>query len=195
MCWNAIVSMNTFLFSLFITIISYYNNILTLPVAIYYASFFGIQLVEYFIWKGYNNRLFSLLGLLLILSQPIFALLIIKESNIKMGFISLYVIMCVIYYLMNSPINLTTTIAKNGHLKWNWLNVNMIFIFIWFAFILVSIVYSGSRIGIIFITASFLISLYMYYQAGTFGSMWCWIANLVFVYLFYLIVKKSLLCY
>jgi len=195
MCWNATVSLNTFLFSLFITIISYYNNVITLPYALYFCSFFTMQLVEYFIWKGYNNHLFSLLGLLIILSQPIFALMVINDYYSKIVLISLYIILSVIYYTINNNVDLSTVIAKNGHLKWNWFGGGLLFNIIWTLFMLIAIVYTKNIYILLFFTISYVICYYTYYKYGSIGSMWCWFANLLFVYLFYLIVKKSLLCY
>lgn len=195
MCWNATVSLNTFLFSLFITIISYYNNVITLPYALYFCSFFTMQLIEYFIWKGYNNRLFSLLGLIAILSQPIFALMIINDNYTKIVLISLYIILSVIYYTINNNVDFSTVIAKNGHLKWNWFGEGLLFNIIWASFMLIAVVYTQNIYILLFFTISYAICYYTYYKYGSIGSMWCWFANLVFVYLFYLIVKKSLLCY
>jgi len=193
MCWNATVSLNTFLFSAFITALAYYNNIITLSFALYYCSFFGIQLVEFFLWKYKSlNRVMSQIGLLLILLQPFLALQTIPERNIRTGFTLLYLVNLVIYFLVNWPIDFSTTVAKNGHLKWNWVNIHPIFIFIWFAFVLVSIIYGGSQIGLVFVVLTFAVSFWMYYSSGTFGSTWCFIANALFIYLAYKIFRKSM---
>ena len=95
MCWNTSVSLNTFVFSMFVLLFIIYNNTYTeykikelqnIWLCLFLASFIFMQLIEYFIWRNINdkyyNKLFSILGTLLIFSQPIFSSMITFQ-NIK----------------------------------------------------------------------------------------------------------------
>ena len=87
MCWNESVSINTFLFGVFVLILIYitnhyhsnpdyklkeFNNPYTY---FFMMSFITMQLYEYLLWKYLNNRIInqivSILGLLLLSIQPI----------------------------------------------------------------------------------------------------------------------------
>ncbi len=84
MCWNASVSLNTYIFGLFACIFSYMNNRIKLPNILFYQSFMLMQLIEYFIWKKqFSNKLLSQIGYLLIFSQPIFSILLIENIKIN----------------------------------------------------------------------------------------------------------------
>ena len=56
MCWNAKVSLNTFLFSLFGTLFAYFYNVIGKFETLYYVSVISMQLIEYFTWKNLNNH-------------------------------------------------------------------------------------------------------------------------------------------
>ncbi len=66
MCWNATVSLNTFLFSFFAVNFAYFNNVINIYEYLFINSFISMQLIEYFTWKNLNNknlnRLLSQLG-------------------------------------------------------------------------------------------------------------------------------------
>lgn len=77
MCWNQEVSLNTFLFSAFGSLLAYFNGVIGLFHLLFFFSFISIQLVEYFTWKYLNNRklntILSKIALALILIQPPFS--------------------------------------------------------------------------------------------------------------------------
>ena len=94
MCWNASVSLNTFLFSSFILGLIIYNNLFTkykiqhlnnIWAYLFLSSFILMQLIEFFIWKNINNKfynnIFSICATLLLIIQPIISIMII--TNIK----------------------------------------------------------------------------------------------------------------
>ena len=96
MCWNEHVSLNTFIFSIFVLLLIAYNNKYTQYkiemfnnkfVYIFFASFITMQLIEFFLWRNLNNprlnNLFSIMGSLLLIIQPIASLLILKDDNLK----------------------------------------------------------------------------------------------------------------
>ena len=96
MCWNQHVSLNTFIFSLFVLLLIAYNNAYTqykmpefnnIYVYLFFLSFISIQLIEFFIWRNINdkslNQFFSIAGMLLVTVQPIISLMMLKDETIK----------------------------------------------------------------------------------------------------------------
>jgi hypothetical protein len=84
MCWSANVSLNTYIFGLFACIFSYMNNRIKLYNLFFLQSFMSIQLIEYFVWKKqFSNKLLSQIAYILILVQPIFAILQIENIKIQ----------------------------------------------------------------------------------------------------------------
>jgi hypothetical protein len=87
MCWNAEVSLNTFLFSGFVLLLIMYNNNYTqykiqfiegidnIWAYIFLFSWILMQLFEFFIWKNINNpglnTIFSILASILLLKLDI----------------------------------------------------------------------------------------------------------------------------
>jgi hypothetical protein len=182
MCWNATVSLNTFLFSFFAVNFAYFNNIINIYECLFFYSFISMQLIEYFTWKHSHNkkinRLLSQLGMLLVFIQPLFFILIPNnvKFNIKATLITLYVIFLVFLgYLIKYDYSMVK--APNGHLAWNWLNVPVFYIFIWLTFLLVILLYAKKYILFAINALIFLAIYYTYYKTNTWGSLWCWIAN------------------
>ena len=157
MCWNKDVSINTFVFTCLGLLFIYYANTYTkyknaflsnVYCYIFFLSFSSMQLLEHFIWKNLKNEqmnmFLSKIGLLLILSQPIAALSMsitddIPRRNKMIFYYVVTMIVILLYKYFFSPIQFTTTVAKNGHLMWNWLNfkgVENIFVFIWLFYVL-----------------------------------------------------------
>jgi hypothetical protein len=188
MCWNQTISLNTFIFTLFGINFAYLNNVITINDYIYYLSFSSIQLLEYFAWGNLNdkkmNRFLSQIGMFLIIMQPI---LFIKsldkvESNIKTLVITLYTVF-VLYCILYFPIDFSMAKAPNGHLGWNWLNYPSLIIFIYIFFYFILLLYTKSYVSFISSVMLFIAIYYTYYKTNTWGSLWCWIANIVTVYL------------
>ena len=184
MCWNAKVSLNTFLFSLFGISFAYLNNAIGIFAFLYFLSFISMQLLEYFTWNNLNNksmnRFLSKIGLFLIFIQvPLFILSCNKvENNVKYLLIGLYLLFsaCSIFYF---PIDFSMNKASNGHLAWNWLNFPSFIVFTWLSFIFGLFLYQqqyatfGLYLGVV------LAIYYTYYKTNTWGSLWCWIANIL----------------
>ena len=78
MCWNADVSFNTFIFSMFVLVLIMYNNRYTqykIPgfdwrLALYFFSFIIMQLIEYFMWTS-GLQIWTYVALIVIYLQPI----------------------------------------------------------------------------------------------------------------------------
>lgn len=197
MCWNASVSLNTYIFGLFASLFSYYNGIGNILSVIFYQSFIIIQLIEYFIWtKAFSNKLLSQIGFFVIMCQPIFNIIKIEQSPQVIPYIlAAYIIFIVILYTIIVPFNtidFSTVPSKNGHLSWKWLDLNLYIIFIWYAFLSIRWIIDKEFLTLIVITALLIITLVLYKDTNTFGSMWCWTANIISFYLIFEVFYKNI---
>jgi hypothetical protein len=197
MCWNASVSLNTYIFGLFASLFSYYNGFGNILSVIFYQSFIIMQLIEYFIWtKAFSNKLLSQIGFFVIMCQPIFNIIKIEQSPQVIPYIlAAYVIFIVILYTFIVPlntVNFSTVPSKNGHLSWKWLDLNIYIIFIWYAFLSIRWIIDKMYIVLTIITALLIITLVLYKDTNTFGSMWCWTANIISLYLIFTVFYKNI---
>jgi len=208
MCWNAEVSLNTFLFSGFVLLLIIYNNNYTqykiqfvkgvdnIWSYIFLFSFIVMQLIEYFIWKNINNprlnTFFSILAFFAILLQPIASIMFLPK-NIRMYVLLPYILFAIVFFIhrYNSTTQ-TSSVTKLKHLNWeSLLYTEPLITIIWLCFFLIPILYSCSALGFIFTSLVLIIMTYNYYTDRSVGSMWCWLANLAMFYyaayiLFYL---------
>jgi hypothetical protein len=196
MCWNASVSLNTYIFGLFASLFSYYNGFGNILSVIFYQSFIIIQLIEYFIWtKAFSNKLLSQIGLFVIICQPILNIIKIEQSPQVIPYIlAAYIIFIVILYTFIVPlntVNFSTVPSKNGHLSWKWLDLNIYIIFIWYAFLSIRWIIDKMYFVLTIITALLIITLVLYKDTNTFGSMWCWTANIISLYLIFEVFYKD----
>jgi hypothetical protein len=200
MCWNQQVSLNTFLFSFFVLLLIAYNNQYTqykLPefnsiyVYLFFLSFMSMQLIEFFIWRNINdkslNKLFSILGFLLIAVQPIFSLMMLKNEILKTKLLVIYSIFASLligYKITNFDIN--SAISKNGHLKWNWAHFikyeSIILHSLWLLFLIYAPIVNKHYTIMFYVIILYIISMYSFYKDGSDGSLWCWLINTIMIY-------------
>jgi hypothetical protein len=198
MCWNKDVSINTFLFSTFILILIIYNNNYTqykideinnIFAYLFLLSFMLMQLIEYFLWQNlknkFYNKILSICAASLIFLQPVASIFIIKdikERNLLLFIYLFFGIPVSLYSLFN--IKFTTSVAENGHLKWNWIDKNNLHIgYIFYLFFLFyplfrEKLYFSSLLAFVLL----LITFYTFFKDGTADSMWCWSVNLIMLY-------------
>ena len=197
MCWNASVSLNTYIFGLFASLFSYYNGVVNILSVILYQSFIIIQLIEYFIWtKTFSNKLLSQIALFVILCQPIFNIIKIETYPKTIPYLlAAYLIFIIILYTLIIPIdtiNFSTVSSKNGHLSWKWLNWNIYIIFIWYTFLSTRWIIDKMYTIFIVISVLLIITLILYKETNTFGSMWCWVANVLSINLIFVVFYKDM---
>ena len=184
MCWNSKVSLNTFLFTLFGISLAYFNNIINFFDFLHFFAFSSLQLVEYFAWENLNdkkmNKFLSQIGLFLIFIQvPLFIIYPDNvETNLKKLLIAIYLIFFLFIYFYY-PIQFSMHKAANGHLAWDWLNFPTYIIFIWLSFILGLIFYKKEYLNFCIYFIIIFSIYYTYYKTNTWGSLWCWISNLL----------------
>jgi hypothetical protein len=205
MCWNADVSLNTFVFSLFVLGMIYYNNNYTrykikeFNNKLFYVFFLiiiSVQLSEYFLWTHYNNKsinkLFTIIVNLLIFAEPIASIsLLNKKKNMRkwlmIGYLAIFTPVVINHFLTNKNI---TDIMPNGHLNWNNFTVsNTTLAILWTIFFLLPLFLAGHKVLSFFGLSTFLIITYNYYKTSTLSSMWCWTVNtLMLIYAAYLLM-------
>jgi hypothetical protein len=210
MCWNQYVSLNTFLFSAFVLALIVYNNkyspykldeLNSIYAYFFLMSFFVMQLIEFFLWRNLNNKdlnkLFSNLGALLLLLQPVASLTLLKDIDLRNKMLTLYVIPAFSYFIYEfTNKDFFTVVSKTGHLKWEWIDLSgnkRILLIAWLFFLFFSIFYNKYYLALTYTVALLIISLYSYLKDGTFGSLWCWSINSLM--LFYAIKLLVILPY
>ena len=200
MCWNQHVSLNTFIFSLFVLLLIAYNNAYTqykmpefnnIYVYLFFLSFISIQLIEFFIWRNINdkslNQFFSIAGMLLVTVQPIISLMMLKDETIKYILIIVYTVfstLFVSYKIINHDI--ISTISKHCHLRWNWFHFStydyIILYGLWVTFFIYAPIVNKHYRIMFYALLLFAISMYSFYKDDSAGSLWCWSINTIMFY-------------
>lgn len=200
MCYNAEISLNTYIFGTIIAIILLFLNKTSILLIYFVYTISLIQLVEYLAWININNNdidinkqnniyYLSIIGYLIIFIQ----VLILNTINLE-GIERIIIIIFILiifsyafyYNYKNNQFNIS--VGKNGHLIWHWIDIeylNIIVLFFW----LYSILRTDNYLSFILLSLSILFSIYNYYKYKTFGSMWCFIGNFLWILiLFYSIL-------
>lgn len=196
MCWNASVSLNTYIFGLFASSFAYYNGTTDLLGFLLFQSFIIMQLIEYFIWSNtFSNRLLSQIALFAILCQPVLNILKIQKMPKLIPYLLVaYFIFIIIVYTIITPLNtldFSSVPSKNGHLAWKWFTWNIYIIVIWFAFLSARWVIDEMYLILAFVAIILLVSVILYKETKTWGSMWCWLANAISFYIIAMVFYKD----
>lgn len=211
MCWNEHVSLNTFLYSIFVLGLVYYNNNYTKYkihhfnnqwMYIFLLLAFSMQFIEFFIWKNINdryyNKIFTILAFILIFCQPIASLMLLKNHSLRNIILSLYLIIgipYIIYIICNKKFS--SIISTTGNLIWN-IEIDKFYFWIWLFLLLFSFLYEQKWGHVLFAIITF--SIFIYKEQSTAGSVWCWFINSISIYLaIYLLLylpflEKSIIC-
>jgi hypothetical protein len=211
MCWNAEVSLNTFLFSGFVLLLIIYNNQYTkykIPelnsvwMYIFLMSIISMQGIEFLLWRNLNDKFFnfalSLLVVLLLWFQPFASIMLIKnnvllQQNMLLVYclFSILFLLYIIYKLYinkNSLSDFHVKLSNAGHLDWIFLhNTHSLFLFffmwmIYLFFFSFSFFYNKHLFFITVILFFLVVVVYRYAKDGTCGSLWCWFVNTLMVY-------------
>jgi len=195
MCWNAEVSLKTFMYGLCSALICTYLG--TIPMVIIYLimSFTSMQLLEYFAWSYLDNKkvitYLSIIGVILIFLQLFLISYTIKNPTYRKYMLTLllgYIILYCIFVLPTARFNMKKGV--NGHLVWEWLDWSKLFIMGVLFFYIIPFVLDKSILAVIFTIVSVSYSLYNYYEYNTWGTMWCYFSNVLWVYLLGISVYK-----
>lgn len=198
MCWNASVSLNTFLLSLFAIGLAVLNKIIVPIKAFYYLLFVSMQLVEYFTWKyrkdRHMNRFLSQIGYAIILLLPVVGILAFssKTTSFTLRMLLLFYLVFVFMTMFSYKTDYSMTRSSNGHLAWNWLKFPPWVVMIYFLFWLSPYLFQQNWLLVAIHSSLFILVYYTYLQTNTWGSMWCWISNFFSLYLLVAVFQKDL---
>ena len=198
MCWNASVSINTYIFGTFASIFAYINGVLSLPSLIFYQIIVSIQLIEYFIWsKTFPNSVLSQLAYIVILVQPIIGIIGLELSK-DMTYIKYILLACylcfatiVMYMYPWSKIDFRSTPGPNGHLAWHWLTFSLPIVIIWVLFLATRMIIYKEFIFLILYLILVVITYVLYNKTHTWGSLWCWASNAMAIVFIYKVFAKE----
>lgn len=207
MCWNERVSLNTYIVALFGTVFGIMNG-MPINVLIWLHTFSSMQLVEYFIWKNLNepywNQFFSFIGLLVIVLEPVASIFLMKAGSLRNSILAAYAVFILSILYVYYPWNTYTTVAKNRHLYWKWWpqiqNKLLLYIvcFTWIIFFFFPILIAKYYILAALTMGTIIITMVTFTISNSWGSMWCWIANGVWLFVIgYIAADKcfeNLLC-
>ena len=194
MCWNAEVSLNTFIFSIFVLGLVYYNNNYTKYkihhfdnkwMYIFLLLAFSMQLIEFFIWKNINNKyynkIFTILAFILIFCQPIASLMLLKNNLLRNIILLPYLIIGIPYiiYIIYTK-KFRSIVSTSGNLIWN-IKIHRFCFWIWLFLLLFSFIYEQKWGHVLFAIVT--LSIFIYKERPTTGSVWCWFINSISIYL------------
>lgn len=189
MCWNAEVSLNTFIFGIVSAIIVLILNKLKYHLVLILLSFTLIQLLEYFAWKNLNNkkviRILSIIGIQIIFIQLLLLNYYLpRTQKLKIILTSAVVITYILFLLFQFPyVKLDMEKSKiNKHLIWHWLDLPLFWLLIGFLFYLIPCYLTNNIYVFTFGILTLTFSLYNYYKYKTWGSMWCYISNSLWIF-------------
>ena len=201
MCWNAEVSLQSFLIGCGAILFAFLSG-RSLPAILFYASIVAMQFLEYIIWTyGLDstvdsrqiNYYTSMTAVALLAFQPVASIM-----NSPYPLLPWYLILVSVYLFLHYWFDKTPSIehyrmepevvpqGEKGHLVWKWLSNNWISVvglIIYFVFLLTPLVLKGNWDLLIVVGSALAFSLYSYGQGGTWGSMWCWLVNWIVVLL------------
>ena len=201
MCWNQYVSINTFVFGVFVLLIIAFNP----RYSNYKIDFFknkyaylflltviSMQFLEFLLWRNINNqqinKVVSILGIILLALQPFSSLLLLNNITLRNNLIFIYSIPTILFLIYNFiNTNVYTKVSKYNHLSWQWTyynpnsNIEKIVIMFYLFFLFFPLFYNKYYKAIAILIAFFIINHY-YYKDGSSGSIWCFFVNIVMLY-------------
>lgn len=187
MCFNATVSLQTFYFGLICAFITLLLGQMSLIKILTVLSITSMQLLEYFAWTNINDkekiRQLSVIGLYIIAIQLTlinYGISNDKYRNILLTLLLTFIIIYSIFGIKYTRFHMEK--GENGHLIWYWANVNIFWIISVFLLYLIP-TYLNNKLIFIFALLSLLISLYYYYKYKTWGTIWCYISNFVWIFI------------
>jgi len=146
-----------------------------------------MQLVEFIVWsKGlpqntWNYGASLVAGSLLIL-QPFASIMLLDDGMFRRVLLAGYAVFLLINAFDYSSV-FKMTVAKNGHLQWHFIKQDKIFtwhLIVYIILLLAPLLYSPKyRWVFVFAFVTVIISIYTYAKDNTWGSMWCWLGNLI----------------
>jgi len=180
MCWNAEVSLKSFIIGLAGIGYGAYLGI-SLPILIFCFTIVAMQFIEYIVWSYYDdediNRKASIAAATLLWLQPIASILLLPNPSTAL---LAYIPLSIIGHIITTKKDYSMKRAENGHLAWNFLTKDIQTVFaliVYFIFLFTPILLTLNKELLAISIATLALSLYSYWKSNTWGSMWCWLVN------------------
>jgi hypothetical protein len=195
MCWNAEVSLNSFLFGILAIIIGIFFK-MSFSVLIFCLTIVLMQFIEYIVWSNYDNddvnQMASIAAAYLLWLQPIASIFTLPTLNLQTVFLIAYFLITMTGSFFVNKKEYAMKRAPNGHLEWKWIKKDTstyISLAIYFIFLLSPLFIAGNIELLVLAITTLLLSIYSFWKENTWGSMWCWIVNVLVL----LIVGKTVI--
>lgn len=201
MCWNASVSINTFLLGLFAMALAVGNGVTQPRRCLFFLSFVSMQLVEAFLWRNLGrpaaNRAGSVAGYALLILQPLASLASARMDARTLALSAgAYVALVALALTAGRPwssIDFSARRAADGHLAWGWLDRLPVWILLpWLFFFVFRFAYEREWLSLALVVGSLALVYATHARSGTWGSLWCWLANAVSIFLIAKVFYKDL---
>ena len=193
MCYNANVSLGTYLIGMMGSLYLYTLNYI--PESIFYTFVIQMQLIEYYLWKNQDcnktNENITKLAIIINHLEPIalyIGILLLSINTLPLFvhiMVLIYIIIIYNYIHLNkiNTIKCTTVNDKSKpHLYWEWNDKNMSsYVYLYFLITLITLSIYGLENGIIhseIITVGFIGSYIIYGNSHSIGAMWCFYASI-----------------
>jgi hypothetical protein len=183
MCWSANSSLATWAAAMTLAGATYgYDPKLW----IFACVFTQMQLIEYFLWKNLHvprlNTSWSQAGLLVILLEPVAAIYMIENIELRNKMLMGYAVY-VAALLTTQKFDFRTVVGGNGHLEWKWVPSYTLLV-PWIIFFASPLLIAGYYKSFAVAITTLLMSIFFYRKYGTVSSMWCWIAVFSWILIF-----------
>jgi hypothetical protein len=203
MCWNAPVSLASFLSSIFICAYLWYRNYpIDRPIALWIACFSLMQLFEFFMWRDMKNHtLVSKLSHVSILLQPFsLATGLYYYNSLKNRAWENYLLLAILsmslfkataaglFALTDTKYKWLSKVGPNCHLIW-WFSANdhlippvarVDFMYL-FSLFLATLLIKPFKYALIYncIGVITYVITRIFYTTSEYGSLWCWVSNIL----------------
>jgi hypothetical protein len=201
MCWNQYVSINTFIFGIFVLLLVAFNNqyssykidFFKNPYAYFFVlSVISMQFFEFLLWRNINNPLInnivSTFGLIILTLQPFTSLLLINDIKLRNNLLTIYSVPTLLFLIYTIyTTNIHTEISKLSHLSWYyWTNsnvplLNILALIFYLIFLFFPLIYNKYYQTLVFLFI-FLVIKYYYDKDRSANSLWCFFVNIIMLY-------------
>ena len=149
-----------------------------------------------------KRSLVSFMAMLIVLLQPVFAAGMVKDESTRIRLVVIYAIGITLFvgYFLLSEGSAGFKMFKsykgdNGHFVWEWLNKPNWLMVIWYlTFFMLGVYLSGHMGLLLLMLITIVASLFFYYKYETWGTMWCWTANIIGLVLICKILFYDAIC-
>lgn len=187
MCYNATVSLETFLLGMMAIGVVVTLNEYKCSLVLIVFSVTSMQLLEYFVWLQIDNG--STFWLSLIASVILFSQVALINWFYLQGlercvcFVILGVLTGYCYYYCFTNGLFFMDKGANGHLRWHFLQLHPVLIIFMLLFYMYPLWRTAQYAMLCVAVVMLDVSLYFHYKYGTWGSMWCYFSNVLWIFM------------